>query len=184
VRARSTPLIPKFSSNPEFELVCTWPWQFPAWSPAGDQFVYVRGGSALLIVNEDGAHSRLLFHARAKNVTFPSWSPRGERTVFTSFRDGNFEVYTIHSDGTDLKRLTHTGGNDAHSVWSPNGKWLVFSSSRCGWKDESFLDDRAGPQPYGELFAMRADGTNVRQLTDNQWEDALPAWMPESDSHQ
>jgi hypothetical protein len=27
---------------------------------------------------------------------------------------------------------------------------------------------------------MRRDGTDVRQLTDNQWEDATPAWMPES----
>jgi hypothetical protein len=26
---------------------------------------------------------------------------------------------------------------------------------------------------------MRSDGTGVRQLTDNQWEDGLPAWMPE-----
>lgn len=28
------------------------------------------------------------------------------------------------------------------------------------------------PQPYGEIFAMRADGSDVRQLTDNKWEDA------------
>ena len=39
--------------------------------------------------------------------------------------------------------------------------------------------DEWGPQPYGELFIMRADGRGVRQLTDNQWEDAAPAWRPE-----
>jgi hypothetical protein len=32
------------------------------------------------------------------------------------------------------------------------------------------------PQPYGELL-MRKDGTQVEQLTDNQWEDAGPAWQ-------
>jgi hypothetical protein len=53
----------------------------------------------------------------------------------------------------------------------------VFSSSRKGWKDEALVSDH-GPQPYGELFAMRADGSGVRQLTDNQWEDALPAFQP------
>ena len=26
---------------------------------------------------------------------------------------------------------------------------------------------------------MRADGTQVRQITDNQWEDATPGWAPE-----
>lgn len=34
------------------------------------------------------------------------------------------------------------------------------------------------PQPYGELFVMRYDGTHVQQLTDNQWEDGGPAWQP------
>ena len=34
------------------------------------------------------------------------------------------------------------------------------------------------PQPYGELFVMRYDGTDVQQLTDNQWEDGTPAWQP------
>jgi Tol biopolymer transport system component len=56
-------------------------------------------------------------------------------------------------------------------------KWIVFSSSRLGWKDEALVGYN-GPQPYGELFAMHADGSGVRQLTDNQWEDALPSFQP------
>jgi hypothetical protein len=35
------------------------------------------------------------------------------------------------------------------------------------------------PQPYGELFVMHADGSGVRQLTDNKWEDAVAGWAPE-----
>jgi len=34
------------------------------------------------------------------------------------------------------------------------------------------------PQPYGEIFVMRYDGTHVEQLTDNQWEEGTPAWEP------
>ncbi len=45
-----------------------------------------------------------------------------------------------------------------------------------GFKDESIYTP--SPQPYGELFIMRYDGTHVEQLTDNQWEDAGPAWQP------
>ena len=37
-----------------------------------------------------------------------------------------------------------------------------------GFKDEMALYD-AVPQPYSEIFAMRADGSDVRQLTDNKW---------------
>ena len=45
-----------------------------------------------------------------------------------------------------------------------------------GFKDEVTYTD--APQPYGELFVMRADGSDVQQLTDNQWEDGTPAWQP------
>jgi hypothetical protein len=45
-----------------------------------------------------------------------------------------------------------------------------------GFKDEVTYTN--APQPYGELFVMRYDGTDVQQLTDNQWEDGTPAWRP------
>jgi Tol biopolymer transport system component len=45
-----------------------------------------------------------------------------------------------------------------------------------GFKDELTYTD--APQPYGELFVMRYDGSNVEQLTDNQWEEGTPAWQP------
>ena len=45
-----------------------------------------------------------------------------------------------------------------------------------GFKDEVTYTD--APQPYGEIFVMRADGSDVQQLTDNQWEEGTPAWQP------
>jgi TolB protein len=93
---------------------------------------------------------------------------------FATDRDGDFELYTIRPDGSELQRLTDVRGNDAHSAWCSDGEWIVFSSARMGFKDEMALYDRI-PQPYGEIFAMRADGSDVRQLTDNKWEDASNA---------
>jgi TolB protein len=104
---------------------------------------------------------------------------RGDLIEFTSFRDGDFEIYAIRPDGSGARRLTHTGGYDAHGIWSPDADWIVFSSSSKVWKDEALVSDY-GPQPYGELFAIRVDGSGARQLTDNQWEDALPAFQPKS----
>ena len=103
-------------------------------------------------------------------------SPRSRRIVFTGFRTGDFEIYTIRPDGTDLLQLTSDRGNDAHAVWSPDGVSLLFTSSRVGWKDEAMLPGRGG-QSYGEIVVMRADGTHVRQLTDDQWEESADAWL-------
>jgi hypothetical protein len=46
-----------------------------------------------------------------------------------------------------------------------------------GFKDELALSKDA--QPYGEIFVIRVDGTGLRQLTDNQWEDGTPIWFAE-----
>jgi Tol biopolymer transport system component len=96
--------------------------------------------------------------------------------MFSRQAHGSYEVFTIRPDGTDVKQLTFTRGNDAHMTWSPDGEYIAFASSRMGYKDEGTYTD--APQPYGEIFVMRYDGTDVQQLTDNQWEDGTPAWQP------
>ncbi len=149
---------------------------FPSWSPDGGRIVY-KGGRRLFVVPASGGDPVALTGPDYYS-NFPHWSPDGSRILFTSNRDGDFELYTVRPDGTDLRRLTHAPGNDAHSTWCAGGEWIVFSSSRTGFKDEMALYDSV-PQPYGEIFAMRADGTDVRQLTDNKWEDSGAVCVPE-----
>jgi len=91
--------------------------------------------------------------------------------------DGDYEIYTIKPDGTDLKRLTRSPGNNAHSAWSRDGKWIAFASGRSGFKDEGALY-KANPQAYGEIYVMRPDGSEQHALTDDQFEEATPAFRP------
>jgi Tol biopolymer transport system component len=110
---------------------------------------------------------------------FPLWSPRGDRIAFVRRNSaGDFQIFTIHPDGSGLTQLTRTHGNDAHLAWSPDGERILFATSRMGFKDEALYTE--APQPYGEIFMMRADGTDLQQLTDDQWEEGGPAWLPDS----
>ena len=84
--------------------------------------------------------------------------------ALTRLFERDYELYTIKPDGTDSQRLTNVPGNDAHCAWSPDGEWLAFTSARGGFKDEAALHP-GNPQPYGDIYVMRADGTDVRQLT-------------------
>lgn len=149
---------------------------FPSWSADGKQVVYRRGKQLVIRTLADGKTTPLTDGSHYDN--FPQWQPHGGVILFTSDRDGRFELYTIRPDGTDLRRLTNVAGSNAHSSWSPDGAWIVFSSGRRGFKDEMAMYEGV-PQPYGEIFAMRADGSDVRQLTDNKWEDASAGWAPE-----
>ena len=54
---------------------------------------------------------------------------------------------------------------------------MAFSSVRGGFKDEAALNP-GNPQASGDLYVMRADGTDVRALTDNPFEEATPGWAP------
>jgi Tol biopolymer transport system component len=110
----------------------------------------------------------------------PQWSPDGERILFTR-RDAlfNFDIYTMRPDGTDVRRLTTSPANDAHAVWTDDGRRILWSSGMYGWKEEAALYDRTF-QPYGQIFTMNADGTTVRQLTDGLWEDAMPVYRSNS----
>jgi hypothetical protein len=77
----------------------------------------------------------------------------------------------------DAEYVITDSPGDAHCTWSLDGRSLIFTSARMGFKDERALFTTT--QPYGELFVGRVDGNRLRQLTDNQWEDGTPIWFSE-----
>jgi Tol biopolymer transport system component len=149
---------------------------FASFAPDGKHIVYRTTGP-----EGDGLRIMTLDNRTVTVLTnewdnFPVWSPRGDLIAFIRRTGADFQVFTIRPDGTGLKQLTSTHGNDAHLAWSPDGERLLFCSSRMGFKDEVLLI--GAPQPYGKVFVMRYDGAQVEQLTDNQWEEGGPAWQP------
>ncbi|MEO7273576.1 MAG: hypothetical protein ABIX28_24205 [Vicinamibacterales bacterium] len=154
---------------------------FPSLAPDGNSFVYrtfSAEGTGLRIMN---LGTKAVTTLTKEYDNFPLWSPRGDLIMFARLSGGTFQpggsydIYTIKPDGTGLKRLTTGKGNDAHMSWSFDGQYIAFASSRMGFKDELAYTD--APQPYGEIFVMRYDGTGVEQLTDNQWEEGTPGWQ-------
>ena len=156
---------------------------FPSWSPDARQLVFRTAGAT-------GKGLRILDVATGKTKVltdgtyidnFPSWSPDGSTIAFTRNMEGNYDIFTIRPDGSGLRRLTTDPGNDAHSTWSPDGQWIAFASGQAGFKDEMPLH-AVNPQSYGEICVMRRDGSDVRCLTDNPFEDATPSWLPSLES--
>ena len=56
----------------------------------------------------------------------------GARIAFTSNRDGNFDVYVMNTDGSDVARLTGHPERDDYPAWHPDGRHLVTVSERAG----------------------------------------------------
>ena len=151
---------------------------FPSWSPDSTRIVYKKNRHLVITSLADGSTTPLTSPGPQFD-NFPQWSPKGDQIVFTSDRghDSDYRLFSVKPDGTDLRQIPSSTRGDGHSAWSPDGEWIIFSSARTGFKDERAYS--AAPQPYAELFIMRSDGTEVRQLTDNKWEDAMPTWLPD-----
>lgn len=64
--------------------------------------------------------------------SFPAWSPDGKRISFTSFRDGDGEIYVMNTDGSNITQLTNNSALDWSPAWSPDGSKIAFASNRDG----------------------------------------------------
>jgi Tol biopolymer transport system component len=163
---------------------------FPSYSKDGDQLVYRVWDPATGVPL--GLKVMNLTDKSIRNLTdgwdnTPGWSPDGSKIVFTresnwTVPDGSrwyydrYDVYTINPDGTDLTVLTTTPANDAHAVWTADGR-IMYNSGMYGFRDEASIYDNTF-QPYGQIFIMNADGSNKTMLTDTLWEDSMPLYVP------
>jgi Tol biopolymer transport system component len=150
---------------------------FPSFSPDGKEVVYRTWGP-----NQEGLRIMNLATKEVRVLTdqldnLPAWSVNNVIVFTRRSADNIFNVYTIHPDSTNLKKLTDYAAADGHAVWSWDGKHILWNSSRYGFKDEASLYDNTF-QPYGQNWIMNADGTNQRQLTDSHWEDSMPCIVP------
>lgn len=86
------------------------------------------------------------------------------RIAFRSNRDGNWEIYVINQDGSQLKRLTSNTFPDDQPRFSPDGNKIVFRSDRSGNQD---------------IYIMNADGSEQNRLTIDPAKDSEPAFSPD-----
>lgn len=99
----------------------------------------------------------------------PNWSPVGDRILFQRRIPGSddWNLYTIASDGSELKQVTTDSAAETDASWSPDGKWIVCSTD-YGW----IL--------HPNIFAVSADeGIPVRITRDSTHEDGAPSWSPD-----
>ena len=88
------------------------------------------GQTGLFVATSDGSEIPLL--SPADTDYDPVWAPDGSSIVFTSERDGSAELYRVKPDGSGLERLTNDPAYDDQAAFSPNGKQLVFVTTRNG----------------------------------------------------
>jgi TolB protein len=139
----------------------------PAWNPkTGKQIVFVsdRAGSPILYLsNSDGSDVQKIDLPDKGYVIDPSWSPNAQLVAFSWRRpSGNYDIYAMDIVSHELVELTRDSGRNERPSWAPDGRHLVFESTRTGTR---------------QIWSMLADGSQPRQLT-YQGQNESPNWSP------
>jgi len=111
-----------------------------------------------------------------------TWCHKGGKFVFTSTRDGDLDLYEM-DEGGKVKRLTNTPGYDGGAFYNADCTEIVWRAGRPTGKE---LEEYRGLLAKGlvrptsmELFVMKADGSDPRQITHNGAANFCPYFTPD-----
>jgi Tol biopolymer transport system component len=138
----------------------------PEISPDGTSIAFTRwtvnsNRHTIMLAERNGANA-----ANIPGITGwdPTWSPDGEALLFASDMEGSIQLYTIHWDGKQLRRVSSLPALRGRSDWSNDGRHIVTYSG-APWKREVYL--------------LNADGTNARVLSPAGGNSQGPSFSPD-----
>ncbi len=141
------------------------------WSPDGQWLVFTRAGhDGLLLRNPTGVNLIELTDGADSN---PIWSPKGDRIAFLRDAGEDLDLYVLRptesdnwADDTDELAVAETEYDESSPSWSADGRQIAYVVR---------FDDQS------EIFTVRVDGSERKQLTYNTADDLMPDWSHTGD---
>ncbi len=120
---------------------------------------------------------------------FPAIAKQGDKIVFASDRLRNenehrtMDIFMMQlnpdNSWSKPEKISIGEGQNAHAHFSPDGKWVVYTTEGYGINDEQALFEPIifSPQMYGEIVAYNINTKQRFRLTHNKWEEGAPLWV-------
>lgn len=135
----------------------------PTLSPDGKKVAYVSdksGNPHIYIMSIDGYDAQRITFEGTYN-TSPSWSPAGDLIAYSGMIGGKNQIFTVKPDGSDVMQLTDWGNNEDPS-FSPDGRFITFTSDRNGHK---------------AIYIMTTGGENQKRISPKGYRAFGPEWL-------
>jgi TolB protein len=139
----------------------------PAWSPDSRRLAYVsfEGNKSSVFVQTLRTGNRQRVSSKPGINGAPAFSPDGRKLVLTlGGIDGNLDIHILDISSRETKRLTTHRAIDTEGSWSPDGRFIYFTSDRSG-----------GPQ----IYRMSVNGGTPERITFEGSYNARPRLSPD-----
>ena len=138
------------------------------WSPDGSQLLFALGkaeNNKLYTFGTNGRDPQLLNNSiDTRGRT--DWGT-GDLIAFDMGGPWEHDVYTMNANGSGLRQISPAGMNAQGASISPDGNWIAFTA---------YTDVAGQDQASCEIYIIRIDGSDMRQLTNNNYCDYQPRW--------
>ena len=139
-------------------------------APNGVEFIFNLEGTEkdfdIYIAHSKGKKPKKIVDDAFMNLN-PRYSPRGDNILYSSNKNNEREtdvIYLYNYITNERSRLSYFKDHSFNPNWSFDGREVAYAASI---KDET-----------SEIFTMRNDGIDKKQITFNNTEDILPSWSP------
>jgi TolB protein len=139
----------------------------PAWSPDSRRLAYVsfEGNKSSIFIQTLRSGNRIQVSSKAGINGAPAFSPDGRQLVLTlGGVDGNLDIHVMDINSRQTRRLTTHRAIDTEGSWSPDGRYIYFTSDRSG-----------GPQ----IYRVAASGGTPERITFEGGYNARPRLSPD-----
>jgi TolB protein len=127
-------------------------------------FVSDRGGQQTILTGDLFFGEVQSHPVQGKNIVGPRWSSDGAKIIFTSFRNGFPDIYTLNLRTRSLDTFVSVKGTNSGARFSPDGSRVAM-----------VLSGEGNP----EIYVSNAQGRQIKRLTNNQSVEASPCWSPD-----
>lgn len=96
----------------------------------------------------------------------PNWSPAGDLILYQRFANGQWDIWVMDTIGSNKSKVTSGNGDKTDASFSPDGKYIVYSSNEGGEK-------------YANIYIVPSAGGASVRVTKSESYDGAPSWSPD-----